>query len=155
MKFKRSGGGPSAKDPVPIKSNLRTIDNQANKKYVTQKKKAVNFKLEGKENKLLAMATASKCTVSDALSERMAQGLNLFSGSKTMEFKEAKPIAKPVLSCFMDGSQNYFKRSFSMRARSSNSAATQPSDQEMKTATIRRAFGKSLTSKEYGYSKEL
>lgn len=133
MKFTRSGT--SAKD-------TKAIDYKTNKKSILQKKKGVSFKL-GKENKLQA---PKKCLISDVLSERMAQGLNIFSGSKTMEFKEAKPIANPVLS-FMDGSQNYFKRSFSMRARSSNAPEATICDQEMKTATIRRAFGKSLTSK--------
>lgn len=132
MKFKRSGT--SAKD-------TKAIDHKTNKKSLLQKKKGVSFKLD-KENKLQA---PKKCLISDVLSERMAQGLNIFSGSKTMEFKEAKPIANPVLS-FIDGSQNYFKRSFSMRARSNAPEAT-ICDQEMKTATIRRAFGKSLTSK--------
>lgn len=140
MKFKRA-----AKDPILLKSNLKTIDQKGNKKSLVQKKqsKAVIFNLEGKENK-----STAKCAVSEALSDRMANGLSLFNAARTMEYMEAKPIAKPVLS-FMDGSQNYFKRSFSMRARSSNLTTVTACEQEMKTATIRRAFGKSLTRKRH------
>lgn len=164
MKFKRSttgGGRKLIKDTLPstfTKASLKTID----KKAAQNKTKGLNFKLfelEGKENQRLASGANHKRhgggaesipTTADALSERMAQGLHLWTGGGSKanaDFKEAKPIAKPVLS-FMDGSQNYFKRSFSMRARSTQTHAT-TSEVEIKTATIRRAFGKSLTSKKF------
>lgn len=145
MKFRRStrtGCESSAAAAKPI--NLKTIEK---KKPQQLKKKSVNFKffeLEGKENK----RRPKELPEDDVLSERLAHGLSLF--------KEAKPIPKPVLSHFM-GPQNYFKRSFSMRAPRSTTTAIQPTPLlngstenigEQKTATIRRAFGKSLTSKD-------
>lgn len=121
--------GPSRRTgavPVPQKRvNLKTIDKLSKK----TKKGFQFFTLEGKENRLLAKRP--NLPPEDILIDKMAVGLNLSAGS------EAKPIPKPVLSC---KEQNYFKRSFSMRAKSS--------EMDIKTATIRRTFGKSLTSKE-------
>lgn len=163
MKFKRSTKIGSVQETTTTPLNLKTIV----KKGVNSRKK-VNFKFfelaEEKENNR-RLKRRSPCSpalrLDDAavLSERLAQGLSLRGGGG--DFKEAKPIPKPVLS-FMVPPQNYFKRSFSMRARSTQSNefsvvsggdGSKPAEDptgvaEQKTATIRRAFGKSLTSKD-------
>lgn len=183
MKFKRSTSGCSTAKTTAItatKSNLKTIDNRVTKKVTKPQiktKKSIKLKffdLEGKENNhknrrrvSLSPGTRSKSAESpqkkksplknvddDVLSQRMAHGLSLWSSKLVAPFNEAKPIPKPTLS-FLDGSQNYFKRSFSMRAKSSNSQSVAVvGDVELKTATIRRAFGKSLTSKTEREEKE-
>lgn len=173
MKFRRPTlrAGDTAKETVP-QLNLKTIDNKTKKAANKKPPKGVHFKLlalEEKENhrRLLqrrrpppppppadASAPLTSRRPEDVLSERMAQGLSLWSGGAdngkaSSDCTEAKPIAKPVLS-FM-GPQNYFKRSFSMRAKATQPLASgEPATDaggEPKTATIRRAFGKSLTSK--------
>lgn len=168
MKFKRSTSCSANKDTAPL--NLKTIEKKPKKSLSepSQKKKGVTFKLfdlEGKENsrqlKRRQCPPASEAAPihhrrpDDVLSERMAQGLSLWSSGTDgsgEEFKEARPIPKPALSFV--GPQNYFKRSFSMRARTSTQMTTAGDGgsaenvaSEIRTATIRRAFGKSLTSK--------
>lgn len=175
MKFKRStrpGGISANKETAAV--NLKTIEKKPKKPLSeqSQKKKGVTFRLfdlEGKENHRQlprrqfptseAAATHHQRRPDDVLSERMAQGLSLGSSAPDQAFNEARPIPKPVLSSFV-GRQSYFKRSFSMRARSTTTQMTLTSSiggaggsaenvasSEIKTATIRRAFGKSLTSK--------
>lgn len=177
MKFKRptrSGFGSSSesknvaatetKQPLV---NLKTIDKKAKKSNKSGLMRGFKQDEEEKENRLKTRWLGHPSTSSssqpptnskhpeDVLSERLAKGLNLWSrpaGADEGEQEEAKPIPKPVLS-FM-GPQNYFKRSFSMRVRSTQGATAatevETATVELKTATIRRAFGKSLTSKERG-----
>lgn len=180
MKFKRStrrsSGSPATivrptqrTTHKPIKLNLKTIDNRSKKATTAAnqqnfKRKGLHFKffdLEGKENRLLVSKPAKvksptkekspKRSAEDALSDRMARGLNLWASTGSMP-TEAKPIPKPVLS-FKNETQNYFKRSFSMRSKSSAPLGAYPptkaAEVELKTATIRKAFGKSLTSKKF------
>lgn len=124
MKLKGSSRSSGAVPVLQKKINLKTIDK------LSKKRKGFNFfTLEGKENRL-QLAKKPNLSPEQMLSEKMAVGLNLSQGSEA-------PIPKPVLS-FKE--PNYFKRSFSMRAKSS--------EIDLKTATIRRTFGKSLTSKE-------
>ena len=140
MKFKALSRSKDKSGPV-VKE--KTIDKGS------KKKKTTFFKLEEKENRSLKKPSEASIRrpAEEVLAERFTQGLTLALGN------EAKPIAKPVLSFV--GPQNYFKRSFSMRAKSTTMTLALQQQQhhgsaedvvpQLKTATIRRTFGKTLT----------
>lgn len=142
MKFKALSRSKDKSGPV-VKE--KTIDKSS------KKKKTSLFKLEEKENRSLKKPSEASIRrpAEEVLAERFTQGLTLALGN------EAKPIAKPVLSFV--GPQNYFKRSFSMRAKSTTMTLALQQQQhhgsaedvvvapQLKTATIRRTFGKTLT----------
>lgn len=168
MKFRRSTrtGDPPKDTVAPLK--VKTIDQKSKRKDVKSKVQFKFFALEEKENqggsrwgkrrppppppRTFTPPLTTRRT-EDVLSERLAQGLSLWSNGggggdeaqTTTDSTEAKPIAKPVLSFV--GTHNYFKRSFSMRARTTQAQPPEETTGEQRTATIRRAFGKSLTSK--------